>query len=269
MPAEFNSDRVIFYPPTDLACGTFRERAGQLLGALPDTAENINQAIELWQCALTAKQFPMFFELDESELEEVASCAEKCAFAYIGKAVKQLPCKDMFDLVELQYTMLFWELLVKANAYKHVSGEDVAEIVALYPSAIHDILMQKQLVLYFPDELRQAMLDHKSLSAKLIIGTFGTRGIQKRALYLPACLTDADKDLIMHSFLQEEEPNLNYVRVLASWPCRLRTPEAFPRRAIAQACPAFRCSRCDRLPSRCTAHRRCAGRRGTPWESCR
>lgn len=218
MPAEFNSDRVVFYPPTDLACGAFRERAGQLLGALPDKAEDVNQAIELWQCALTAKQFPMFFELDESELDEVASCAEKRAFAYIGKAVKQLPCKDVFDSVELQYTTLFWELLVKANAYKQVTGGDIAEIVASYPSTIHDILMQKQLVIFFPGELRQAMLDHASLSAKLIISAFGTKDTQKRALYLPACLTDADKDSIMHSFLQEEEPNLNYVRVLASWP---------------------------------------------------
>lgn len=207
-----------FYPPTDLACGAFRERAGLLLGSLPDRAEDINQAIELWQCALTAKQFPLFFELDESELDEIASCAEKCAFAYIGKAVKHLSCKDLFDSVELQYATLFWELLVKGNAYKHVSGGDVAEIAAAYPLAIHDILARKQLVMYFPDELRQPMLDHESLSAKLIIGAFGTKDTQKRTLYFPACLTDADKDSIMHSFLQEEEPNLNYVRVLATWP---------------------------------------------------
>lgn len=151
-------------------------------------------------------------------MDKVASCAEKCAFTYIGKTVKQLPCKEVFDSVEFQYTALFWELLVKANAYKHISGDDVVEITTLYPSAIHDILMQKQLVMYFPNELRQAMLDHESLSAKLIIGTFGAKDIHKRALHLPVCLTDAEKDSIMYSFLQEEEPNLNYVRVLASWP---------------------------------------------------
>ncbi len=218
--AEYNHDRAVFNPLSDLAVNSFSERAKRVLSRdVFDAPCSINDAVEVYQCKLIIEEHSVFF--DEDDVPDLHAAAKELyaqACSYTGKLFEQHSIGEIVGLVELQYTSQFWAFLASANLWSKIVESELASLLADHPMWLSDVLQIPQMVKYFDKCVCEALLAALPCSAEIIIRELGMKGLAQSAITLPPSLSSEAIDRIMLSYLDDEHPNLNYVNVLAKWP---------------------------------------------------
>lgn len=232
MAREFNDKGAVFYPPNDAAASMFVDRISSLFDQEQFNPENINDAIELHQCSLTAGAYPKLFSSEAELLNGRKKAAHSAACKYLTQQLESRSLQDIHAEVEIQYSDKLFELLFASGAYGKVSQEDMAATLKSYPRSVYCILQKPALAEKYKTPIREFLIANPSYGAEFLIGQFGSQTNGSENLIPPKSLSNDEIDSIMLAYLQMDRPNLNYIRVLLHWPVGISKLKYTPSKEV-------------------------------------
>lgn len=227
MPSDFDGKRARYYPPPDLAATYYFDRAIKVLTTSDEKdIQDVNDAIEVYQCKLIAEKYGC--QLGGYDPEVLVKSAKKlfgAACNLVSGLIDRWGLVAVFDGVEILYCSAFWDFLATGNMWTNVSDDALTALVARFPTQLPSLLRYPQLVNQHEIFFVQAMQANIQTSAELVIGAFAASGKRGGQYFLPKCLSNCVLDSIMLDYLDGEEPNINlgHVRILANWPSSANT----------------------------------------------
>ncbi|MCM1440947.1 MAG: hypothetical protein NC115_07705 [Bacteroidales bacterium] len=121
--------------------------------------------------------------------------------------------KDSYNTLEYAYRQAFWDIIEQFRLYDVVDGSFVKSVAE--ENDLRIILHCKGVVEKFKKELKQTMFENSSAAHILIDKYIAKRdNSTDRNIYLPSNISMDDKIALINAYLDSDNPNLNYVRLI-------------------------------------------------------
>ena len=209
-------DRIIFLPQTDLLWNTYFDRVNLLLDRKLNYPEDVNDAVELYQCKRMVESYGNYFD----DLERKVLLGRKAfglACKFIAIALKKYSLCDLLERCDpFEYREQLLCLIRDSEAYKKINCRDVGEALESSFDIIDYILFQRELVVEFDQQIRDYLMSNKCDAAEILINNFahpsygGRKGSEKKPV-APKSLTVEDVNSIMLDYIKSSSCNLNYL----------------------------------------------------------
>lgn len=125
---------------------------------------------------------------------------------------------NLYKVVDIYYKEDFWELIEKYGVFKNIDKSDLSSFLRNSNINYSIILKYSKIVKYFDEVLCEHML-HDSTSASVLLSKyFYQEGSEKKDIYLPMSLSEADKEKIILNYIESEHPDLNYLDMIIKFP---------------------------------------------------
>lgn len=180
--------------------------------------KDINDIIELYN---VKKYFDNEVYLKEWEIEYIKYLQSilKLCFGKVAKFFNLITEDNflgLYDAVYISYKHDFWELMEKFEVYKRFSVESFQQFINTSKVWFGELLKHKKITEHFGIIIRDCMVNNPS-SAKFLLDKYEIKHItQPEELYFPRELSNLDKEDIICSYIDSEEVNLNYLRLIAN-----------------------------------------------------
>lgn len=179
---------------------------------------DINDIIELYQIKLCVDNdifLTTWSEEDIVEFKETIKCiwGTVCNFC---NTINDTNILGLFNTLDASIQSSFWDLVELLKIYKNISKINFNKLLNDPQVWTRSVLHQKKLVNYFGIPIKDYLLNYKK-AAELLLKQYEEKHLGGHTpLYFPNCLTFEDKDLIFLKYLESEEANLNYVRLIVN-----------------------------------------------------
>jgi hypothetical protein len=210
-------NRVEYFSKEDMSGGHYLSLAEPILRNFNrDYEYDINDIIELYQIKLY---------IDNDLFLTNWSEQDKTNFKEIVKEFWNLICKFwtnidddnitfFFENLEIGNQRTFWDLLEKFENFKNISEDTITQILIDPKIWIREVLHQKKLGNYFGNAIREFLI-HDINSAELLLTQYEEKHTGRHSnLYFPKCLSISDKEEIVSKYLDNQNANLNYIRLI-------------------------------------------------------
>lgn len=215
-------DRVIFLPQTDLLWNTYFDRVNLLLDQKLNYPEDVNDAVELYQCKRIVESYGNYFD-DLERKVLLGGRAFGLACEFIAIALKKYSLCDLLERCDpFEYREQLLCLIRDSKAYKKINCRNVGEALESSSDIIEYILFQRELVVEFDQQIRDYLMSNKCNAAEILINNFahpsygGRKGNEKKPV-APKSLTVEDVNSIMLDYIKSSSCNLNYLNNIVSW----------------------------------------------------
>jgi len=216
-------ERIKYYPTNDLMCGNNLSNIENIIKKFEGykaekEALDINDMIELYN---VKKYFDNEIYLKDWSNENISYYKNTInkLFRIVARYFKSIAQEDfivLYKKVKRYYRDDFWELIDKFKVYESIDELNFEEIINLPEVWLYELLKHKKIVEYFGKTIRQHMLNDCS-SAELLLDEFEMKHISdKDPLNFPKELNSTDKEIIINNYIESENPNLNYLRLIAN-----------------------------------------------------
>ncbi len=216
--SESKRHRIKFYSRIDMAGGHQLSKAESLLNNFnADSDFSLIDLIEFYNIKLYFDNNLFLTTWDENQKESYKKSVE---IAY--KQLKERILKISDESLEQELTTLdynyyenYWNLLNDLNSFKKVYDSTLSTVLENHPRQIRYILKEKKIVDKYDKPIKSFLLTYNE-SAEILLSSieekvnFG----RKEKNHFPKILSLADKETIINSYLDSENPNLNYVRLI-------------------------------------------------------
>jgi hypothetical protein len=213
-------DRVKFYSTNDLSYSYYLECSEKVIinHRNDKKLECINDVIELYNIQ---KYFDNEIYLTRWKSNDIKKYKDivKTFMPIIARFFVNINI-DKFDKyyekIDFDYRQDFWELIVKFNLYQKI--DPLKFEIFLYESKVnlHEILIHRGIAKYFGCPIREYMLFNKS-SAEVLLDEYEIKhNTETNHLFFPNELTNADKEVIICNYLDNEQINFNYLKIIAN-----------------------------------------------------
>jgi len=211
------SERVVFYSINDMM-GPSHLRRGEVIMNSKNDKENldINDILERYHIkkyldnGLYLNHWtPLQIKYFDSRVTEFA--------IEVGNFFSRIDSKNIEELYQKiphNYIESFWEIVNNHKVYQRVSNNKLAKILQKNQYLINTLLQFKSIVNNYDSTLRDFIIKYEE-SAEILISIYEIkhdRDIKKK--FLPNSLTLHDKENIILSYLESDNPNLNYVGLI-------------------------------------------------------
>ncbi|MBS4218325.1 hypothetical protein KHA96_08375 [Bacillus sp. FJAT-49711] len=213
-------NRVKFYSPEDLATGHLLKKAEVIIDSYESKViEDINVALELFNCTLYLDNKVYFQDWTEKykiHLNEKCKRIKKdlsCYFAEFN--VKNIE-KNVKD-IHWNYIEDFLMLFCRYKLYNRIGEEVFNRLLEKNILSIQQVCHYQYLVDYYETVVKEALLNNP-INAELFFEKFVVdkgNAISKK-LYFPKSLTKVEVNNLIDSYIDTEENNLNYLRLIVS-----------------------------------------------------
>lgn len=212
-------DRVYYYSNSDLSTGYYLEKAESRIYEIKSSSmpSDLEGMIELWHiyrmlndgCQLqrwSEETFATLKKATESYNSEVAR---------FFKTMEPFNVKTCYEALEWGYRRSFWDIVEQFKCFDRIHPNVLREIISENVNDLRFVLQNKSLVEKFKVIIRDELLVNK-WSAHIILDKFVTRTLNssERSIFLPSILTIEEKEYIIIRYLDSEDPNINYVRLI-------------------------------------------------------
>ncbi|WP_271853138.1 hypothetical protein [Planococcus maritimus] len=208
---------AVYYEEADLAKGYMLNKAREVYEnlSLGHTIKSINEALELYSINKYVED-NMFLLYLGKDKERWLKEKNRIANSSLGKYINQH--SDIlveYGDIEFKYKYYFWEIIEKRKLSAITEIRFKVFLDSLDEFALQ-IFEQYGLVRKFDVELKEYMLSHPEGSTSLLLNKYFLKNRSERTtLYLPNSLTIEDKEKIINYYLDFDNPNLNYTRLLS------------------------------------------------------
>lgn len=212
------SNRVEFYSIENMAGGYLLSHGEHILrNDTKPVYEDINDVLELYSIK---KYLDHELYLKNWSQEDILVFKQK-VLKYgeiVGRFMSKIDNTNVlyyYDNLLYGYIHSFWEVVSNQQIYKHISDENIENILKNYPHQIRNILIHKNLVDHYHQVIRTFLIAYPS-SAEIILSIYEVKDDQtnKRQSHLPKSLTIHDKEIIISKYIESEACNLNYLRLI-------------------------------------------------------
>lgn len=214
------ANRIKFFSKADGASGHYLALAEPILRNFDKekSIDDINDIIELYQIKryIDADLFlDHWSENDRSYFKEIVKNIWNTIRKY-WITIDDLNFKRLFNALEFSYRDSFWDLIETFENYKNISKGIFIKVLNSKHIYLRDVLHHKKLVKYYGREIKQHMLENKE-SAELLLSQYEEKHERDfTAINFPGCLTLEDKEQIILNYLDWEDANLNYIRLIVN-----------------------------------------------------
>ncbi len=213
-------ERIKFYSVNDMSSGYYLRKIEKLLRQYHDgkKIQDINDIIELYNIN---KFFENKMHLTNWTLDDI-NFYEKTAKSYLEviarfiKSITDDTFQEFYNEVDRFYKEDFWEVIQKFKAYEKISIDRFREFMNKSDVLLHQLLKYKSITEHFGEVIRDYMLNDYT-AAELLLDKYEMKHIhEKEPLYLPKELSVSDKENIINNYIDSENPNLNYLRLISN-----------------------------------------------------
>lgn len=208
---------IEYYEGKDLAKGYMLEMAKEVYEQLTTdhSIKNINEALELYNIDKYVKD-NMFLQYLGKDKEKWLYEKNNQANSSLGIYINQHPdILNEYEEVDFQYKKSFWEIIAKRklNDINKNRFKNFLNKIDTFP---WQLFKQGNLVKKFNVDLREYMLTHTEGSTNLLFNIYLLKHITEQDnSYVPKSLTIEDKESIINDYLNLNNPNLNYTKLLS------------------------------------------------------
>lgn len=210
-------DRVIFHSKEDMSAGYNLKKAEKLLDNLDLAVDmEINDLLELYN-------IKQYFENDLFLLtwDDAAKNSYKVKVAQAEKKIRDffliVNDENIFPAIEsldFSYRRAFWHLFNYLQVYNRIKNETFSALLERHAVQIRYILKHLNTVNHFDNELRDFLMGCDE-AAELLLSKFEQDDNSREVSYIfPKSLSIADKEDIILRYIDQHEPNLNYIRLI-------------------------------------------------------
>jgi hypothetical protein len=214
-----NSDlnKVVFYSKEDMAGGHQLQKGEHVLRSdIKSNYTDINDIFELYNIK---KYIDNELYLKSWTNDDITNFKQKAA--EFGKVIGQFMAtindsnvENLYENTLLIYVHSFWELVNNQSVYKRISKSIFSNILSNEPHIIHEILTHKNIVDHYDKEIRLFLLTY-SQSAEILLSVYEVKDdFQKNQKFIPKSLTVDDKETILSNYLDSNDVNYNYIRLI-------------------------------------------------------
>ncbi len=211
-------ERVFFYSKYDGACYSNMKIAEKILENFAEDKDyDINDIIELYQIKLYIDNEIYVPEWSEDDIAQIRNKVKKVWRVIVAfwNTINNNNLIDIFEQLEswiLQDS--FWEITANLSAYKNIDKLVFSNLLNSKECNVSAVLQQEKLVKYYDYEIREYLMNYKK-SAELILSQYVEKHDRDRVdLHFPKSLSLADKENIILHYLNDDDVNLNYVRLV-------------------------------------------------------
>lgn len=212
-------ERVKFYSTTDLSRGWNLKKSEDIiidydLGS--KEAKDINDIIELYN-------IKKFFDSKTYLQEWTPGIVDKFnkiikeTFGIVPRFIKSINDDNFINIyneIGFDYGEDFWELINNFKAYENISEQKFIELMSSSKVSLYDLLKYKNVTAHFGGIIKDYMVDKSCSSAELLLDYYELNHTDP--LYLPKELSNRDKEAIISNYIDCDEPNLNYLRLITN-----------------------------------------------------
>lgn len=213
--------RVKFYSPNDLACGRNLKKCELIIKDYDNgnkVENDINDIIEIYNIKKYLDNKLYLRNWTPEDMDRFEKFNRKI-FGIVARYIKTINDEiiaSIIDDIVFYYKEEFWELVDKFKVYENVSENKVHELLLVSKVRLHEILKHKDLTEHFGRVIKDYMLS-ESNSAKILLDKYEIKHFrQTEELYLPKELSSKDKETIISNYIDGDEPNLNYLRLISN-----------------------------------------------------
>lgn len=210
--------RVQYYSQHDLSIGWNLQQIEGLLMNFEASkfVKDINDVLELYHIKKYIDRNNYLSTWTEDYINSLKSMVKSFS-KIIVKYLRAIPKDALYGYyksIDWSYTESFWEVVANYNLLD-LLDEPFLDKVLAENGNFRLILQQKQIVNEFAKYLKIKMMSN-SLSAHILLDQYARSNLNDNAgtYFFPSSLTSADKEQIIVDFLNQGEPNLNYVRLV-------------------------------------------------------
>lgn len=209
---------VEYYKGTNLEKAYMLDKAKEVYDELQlgNSIDNINEALQLYNIMKYENDGTFLLYLGEDKIEWLKE-KNSIAKSLVGKYIN---CHSDI-LVEYQdvdfiYKESFWKIVEKRKL-NDITENRFKRFVDKLDRFERQIFEHDKLVKKYDVELREYMLTYPEKSTNLLLDKYLLKHVEKREKsYLPQSLTIKDKEHIINEYLELDNPNLNYTRLLSN-----------------------------------------------------
>lgn len=212
-------DRVCYFSKDDLSVGHYLEMAEKRIQEVAegDVPTDLEGVIELWHIKRMIDDECRFLEWTDEKVNTLKqnTSGYNNLIAKFFNALDPKKLKTEFELLEWTYKKTFWQIIDAYKLYKLIEPGTLREILAENINYLRMVLECQGIVEKFRSVIRETFMSNVN-SAHIILDKY----VAKRDLYrdvdihLPSNLTLADKEQIIIDYLDSDNPNPNYVKLI-------------------------------------------------------
>ena len=211
-------ERIVFYSKEDGATSHNLIKAEKLLNNFTSEQNfTLNDLLEFYNIKLYFDNDLFLTKWTKSDKEKFNQIIENNWLELKNRFlnINDLNIERNLNDLEYRYKNNFWELISKLSIYKNISHSTFSGILKNFSSQISYILPQKNIVQKFNKVIRDFLLSYKS-SAEILLSQFEEKKSDKKSpkYYFPESLSLADKEIIINTYLDCNDSNLNYIRLV-------------------------------------------------------
>ena len=212
-------DRVCFLSKDDLFFGHYLEMAEKRIQEVSENGAptDLEGIVELWHIKRLLENDCRLTKWTDAEFEKLRSSTNgyNTIIANFFNSLNPAMIKSELELLGWTYKKTFWEIIDAFELYRLIEPEILREIISENINNLREVLERKRIVEKFKDIIREVLLSNIN-SAHIILDKYVTKHEPQREcqLFLPSNLTLTDKEQILINYLQSDNPNVNYVRLI-------------------------------------------------------
>lgn len=210
--------RVHYYSQRDLSIGWSLQQIEELLTNFDASTfvKDINDVLELYNIKKHIDHDNYLLTWEKDYINSLKSMVKSFS-GIIVRYLRTIPKEALYDyykLIDWSYTESFWEVVANYNLLD-LLDESFLNKVLTEDKNLRLILQQERIVNKFAKYLKIKMMSN-SLSAHILLDQYARSSLNDNGgtYFFPPSLTSADKEQIIVDFLNQGEPNLNYVRLV-------------------------------------------------------
>lgn len=210
--------RVCYYSQSDLSVGWNLQEIEELMTNfdLLKFVKDINDVLELYHIKKYIDHDNFLLKWEKGYIDSLKSMVRSFS-GIIVRYLRTIPKEELYDyykLIDWSYTESFWEVVANYDLLD-LLDESFLDKVLTEDGNLRLILQQERIVNKFEIYLKGKMMSN-GLSAHILLDQYARSSLNDndRTYFFPSSLTSSDKEQIIVDFLNQGEPNLNYVRLV-------------------------------------------------------
>jgi hypothetical protein len=220
--------RVYFFDNYNLSIGYNLDIAEARISEIervgcPSDVEGI---IELWHIYKLFKnnhRLERWSKEDFSRLKKISETYKENVAKYFNE-LSHFKVDNEYDDIDFEYKESFWEIVSVFKSFNCITSKFLEEIICNDKNGLHYVLSNKSLVEKYKNIIHKSLLNSK-YTVYILLDKYVDINFNRvdKKIYLPDNFTVQEKENIISDYLDSNEVNINYVRLI----CQSRDVDGF------------------------------------------
>lgn len=214
--------RIKFYSVNDLMAGYQLQKAEKIINDFDKNKKyTMEEVLELYNITKYIDNNLFLKKWDTVYIEKIKNVIKEMkaiVFKYMDGSITNEDFEKILNDVPNQYINDFFELFEKKIEKMNITADIFIKAICEKKASIYYVLHFKKIVKKYDSEIREVMLQDIINSTEIMIRKYYINEEKNKEIELPSSLTNEDKENMLIRYIDNENANLNYVRIIAKIP---------------------------------------------------